>query len=160
MPGLCHWRNAWGSSWHLTLGQGRDLGVKVTTLRSRSWPWQLVLRSFVGLSSCLRQELSRLLVDKNASLSDRNSSFALALSWSHRVSKNPFWITVEIYVKTFTFYQDTDNSWILFCIEASFCSTPVCVHGGLTCIAIRLSVRLSVHDLTKIRTDQNSLWIV
>ena len=60
----------------------------------------LVLRSFVGLSSCCRQELSRLLVDKNAPLSDRNSTFVLALSWSHRVSKNPFWIIVEIYRKT------------------------------------------------------------
>ncbi len=34
-----------------------------------------MLPSFVGLSSCRRQELSRLLVDKKASLSDWNSSF-------------------------------------------------------------------------------------
>ncbi len=41
---------------------------------------QIVLPSFVGLSSCRRQEPCRLLVDREASLSDRNSSFILDLS--------------------------------------------------------------------------------
>ena len=39
-----------------------------------------VLPSFVGSSSCRRQELCRILVDKKTSLSDRNSSFIIDLS--------------------------------------------------------------------------------
>ncbi len=68
----------------------------------------LVLPSFVGLSNCCLQELCRFLVDKNASLSDRNSSFALDLSSCHRYPKTHFGLLLKIFVKSMAFNQEID----------------------------------------------------
>ncbi len=89
--------------------------------------WILVLPSFVGLSSCCRQELCRLVVDKNASLSDRNSPFVLDLSSCHRVSKTHFGLLVKILVKCMAFNQEIGNSGVAHCFPRTCIYQDMCI---------------------------------